>query len=122
MPFDSMDDLKVCPNCLKGILVRQFAAPFGLLKCRDSNLQPAARGNRPPPNGVFGNIQIDNCTTGIKVSGGYSDMNDLKITMTDTPTAFELDRGAVIEVSNVTHHSGAKQKTPRGRKPKRRKR
>ena len=49
-------------------------------------------------------------------------MNDLKITMTDTPTAFELDRDAVIEVSNVTHHSGTKQKTPRGRKPKRRKR
>jgi hypothetical protein len=49
-------------------------------------------------------------------------MSDLKITMTDTPTAFELDRGAVIEISNVTHHSGGKKKTTRGRKPKRRKR
>lgn len=92
------------------MLVPQFAAA-----------QPAARGNRPP-NRVFGNIQIDNCTTGVKVSGGHTDMNDLKIMMTDTPTAFELDNGAVIDVSNVTHHSGATQKTPRGRKPKRRKR
>lgn len=117
-----MDDLEACPNCLKGILVRQFAVPLGLLKYRESNPQHAARGNRPQPNRVFGDIRIDNCTTGIKVSGGYTDMNDLKITMTDTPTAFELDRDAVIEVSNVTHHSGTKQKTPRGRKPKRRKR
>jgi hypothetical protein len=114
-----MDDLKACPNCLKGILV---PAPFGPRNYRDSNPQPATRENRPPPNRVFGSIQIDNCATGIKVSGGYSDLSELKITMTDTPTAFELDRDAVIEVFNVTHHSGTKQKTPRGRKPKHRKR
>jgi hypothetical protein len=116
-----MDEVKTCPRCRSGALVRKFAAPFGPLRYADIDAPPVSRESRVRPNKINGNIVVDNCATGIKVSGGHTDMTDLTITMTNTPTAFELDCGAVIDIANVNHHTGDKKKNKRNRKPKRRK-
>jgi hypothetical protein len=113
------DDVRFCPNCEKGSLVRQVDVPLGLLKDASKADVPPTRnalaperrdveipaaGNRVPNPGLR-NIEIIDCGGGIKLWGkGHVPIDG--VTIINTPYAFSLGGGVSIEASNIIYRAG----------------
>lgn len=126
--FENIDEVKPCPRCKRGSLVRQFTPPLGLIRQYSADL-PAGNtatqlswihGVTPPSRrSIIGDIAIINCSTGILIDGpGLTSIDSVDIT--DTPVGIELRNGAKIEVTNLKHQRTEKKDTgsrkKRGRK------
>src|SRR5674476_404923 len=58
----------------------------------------------PPPHrpGItMRGITIENCGTGVRMSGGHADIDGMRII--DTPTGFDLSNGATVDMRDVSH-------------------
>lgn len=97
--IDERDVERTCPFC-GDTVHRAVTGGLGLLQGIGQVNPLPARSTSPRPGITMTNCVISNCGGGVRMDGGHANIDGLQII--DTPTAFELNGGATVDMRNVS--------------------